>query len=131
MYGKPYLLLELTRRCDMNLWKEILSALKDKKKTWEDVRWVGTYKFKISKDNFEMLAKKTDYDNGYGGQEVASDLLIVGDGWYLERAEYDGSEWWRFVSAIKEPTRTRKVKTLVASCGWETLAEANKEYRYD
>jgi hypothetical protein len=33
------------------------------------------------------------YDNGYGGQELFG-YVWFGDGSWLERAEYDGSEWW-------------------------------------
>jgi len=35
-----------------------------------------------------------EYDNGYGGVEINSTLIVVGDTWWLERNEYDGSEWW-------------------------------------
>lgn len=48
----------------------------------------------ISIDRFIKLANVL-YDDGYGGQEVAADLvLIMNDGGWYERAEYDGSEWW-------------------------------------
>lgn len=36
------------------------------------------------------------YDSGYGYPEISSDLKILGPDWWLERAEYDGSEWWNF-----------------------------------
>ena len=29
--------------------------------------------------------------------------VAVGDNWWLERAEYDGSEWWEFKTIPKEP----------------------------
>lgn len=34
-----------------------------------------------------------NYDNGYGGQELFG-TIVFKDGTWLERAEYDGSEWW-------------------------------------
>lgn len=37
-----------------------------------------------------------NYDDGYGGQEIDSSLVIVGDDWWLERAEYDGAGWFEF-----------------------------------
>jgi hypothetical protein len=41
-----------------------------------------------------------DYDAGYGGQEIATDLVVVfADGSWLERGEYDGSEWWVYKCA--------------------------------
>ena len=35
-------------------------------------------------------------DSGYGSAEIREDLVIVGKDWWLERDEYDGSEWWAF-----------------------------------
>lgn len=40
----------------------------------------------------ETLAS-IDYDNGYGGQELFG-TIVFKDGTWLERGEYDGSEWW-------------------------------------
>lgn len=40
----------------------------------------------------EILAS-IDYDNGYGGQELFG-TIVFKDGTWLERGEYDGSEWW-------------------------------------
>lgn len=34
-----------------------------------------------------------NYDNGYGGQELFG-TIVLKDGTWLERGEYDGSEWW-------------------------------------
>lgn len=34
-----------------------------------------------------------DYDNGYGEQYVFG-FIVFTDGTWLERMEYDGSEWW-------------------------------------
>lgn len=33
------------------------------------------------------------YDNGYGGQELFGTVWLDNGRW-LERGEYDGSEWW-------------------------------------
>jgi hypothetical protein len=37
-----------------------------------------------------------NYDDGFGGNEIPLSLVVVGDDWWLERGEYDGSEWWEF-----------------------------------
>lgn len=74
-----------------NLKKETLLFLEEHDKTKEDIRWIRCRKFKISIDLFWKLADR-EYDSDYGGVEVAPDLLIVGDNWWLERHEYDGSE---------------------------------------
>ena len=36
-----------------------------------------------------------EYDNGYGGQELFGRILTNKNSW-LERGEYDGSEWWEY-----------------------------------
>ena len=34
-----------------------------------------------------------DYDDGYGGQQLFG-IIVCEDGVWLDRGEYDGSEWW-------------------------------------
>lgn len=44
-----------------------------------------------------------DYDNGYGGQELFGTVWLK-DGTWLERGEYDGSEWWEHRKRPALPT---------------------------
>ncbi len=118
----------MSDRDTTNLWEETLFDLKSHNKTWADVEWVGTREFKISKENFETLAKKTDYYAGYGWQEVASDLIVAGTNWCLRRDEYDGSESWEFLCMAEEPSEERHVEHLAiheGHQGWESLEELN------
>lgn len=78
----------------MNLWKETVAELDKHGKTVADIKFVQTKKGRI--ENFEALAKKINYYDGFGGQEIEPSLVIVGDNWWLERAEYDGAEWFEF-----------------------------------
>jgi len=80
----------------INLLVETKSVLKSKGHKPSDVRWVsdGSPK-KFSWDDFAYVADRK-YDDGYGGEEVNLRLIIVGDDWWLERHEYDGSEWWEY-----------------------------------
>jgi hypothetical protein len=108
-----------------NLWIETNCDLEDHGKTFDDVLWIGCPDFKISKDDFKRLAD-VEYDSGYGAPEVAEDLLIVGDGWWMERGDYDGAEWWNWKEPPKEPEETRVVSTLVCgdlAIGWKTLRD--------
>lgn len=90
----------------MNLARETLDILKENGKTIHDVRWVGHYdsdrKKRISVDEFFVAAMRTNYDNDYGSPEIDTSLVVVGDDWWLERAEYDGSEWWEFKTLPKK-----------------------------
>lgn len=110
----------------MNLLEETEKKLSQFGKTWSDVNWIGGDDFTISINEFRELANK-EYDNGFGGQEVARDLIIAGSDWWFERGEYDGSEWWDFKTLPKKPTEQKSVKSLFAKCGWETLSEINSE----
>lgn len=88
-----------------NLLKETTENLSRYSLTPTDVRWVGGERsnwddrskaeFCGSWEQFAALAD-FDYDAGFGSEEVNSHLHVVGDDWWLERHEYDGSEWWEF-----------------------------------
>nr|DAE98628.1 MAG TPA: hypothetical protein [Caudoviricetes sp.] len=65
----------------INLWEETIEFLEEKGKTFDDVLYIQGEDFKVTKENFESVAKKTDYDSGFGAQHVATDLVLVGDDW--------------------------------------------------
>lgn len=110
----------------MNLLNETIKVLQREGLTLDDALWFGCRSFEIEKEDFIKLADK-DYDSGYGAQQVASDLIIVGDSWWLERGEYDGSEWWEFRRKPVQPKFQKLVTTLITkNVGWESLAEMNE-----
>lgn len=118
----------------MNLWEETIEVLENRGKSWSDVERVGTPDGYISKELFEKLAKKTDYDDGFGGQEVATDLIIEGRRFRMVRREYDGSEWWEFMNTdsiignkeLKSITTLDINNSTNGECySWSTLKELN------
>jgi hypothetical protein len=54
------------------------------------------YKEFLQKLNFE-------YDAGYGGQELFGTVWLKKDNTWLERGEYDGSEWWAYRECPQVP----------------------------
>ena len=50
---------------------------------------------KGSWEDFAKLADK-EYDEGFGCAEVEDIVIIFKNGTWLERHEYDGSEWWEY-----------------------------------
>lgn len=64
--------------------------------------WFGTEDKSINSDVFWKIADIL-YDNGFGGTEVNESLLVVGDKWWMERHEYDGSEWWEYKEHPTQP----------------------------
>jgi len=59
-----------------------------------------------------------DYNNGYGGQELFG-TVWCDEGSWLERGEYDGSEWWNIhkypdnIPIDLIHTRRAKIKNLI------------------
>ena len=111
-----------------NLLEETLMVLEKHDRTSADVQWVGCEAGWFSWEYFSSIAD-FEYDSGYGGQEIAYDLIIVGDNFWLERGEYDGSEWWEFKTMFDKPTE--EIKPQFLSChqikypGWKTVADIN------
>ena len=95
-----------------NLLDETLHMLQLKKINESDVLWVGNTFIKFYWEHFKELAKNLNYDSGYGGAEIAGDLMIVGAEWWMTRGEYDGSEWWDFHTKPNEPIAEIKVNHL-------------------
>lgn len=114
-----------------NLWEETIRVLNLYKLSWEDIIFVCGNEFQISKENFEEVAKVTNYDSGYGAPEVATDLKLVGDNFWLERWDYDGSEGWAYkkMPNASMPLKTVKRLSIYGTdyCGWKSLREVNEE----
>ncbi len=114
-----------------SLLKETIEAFTSEGKKEEDVLWVGLHscgdeknyhwscrttvgqKLVLKKTSWEAFKKVADflYDDGYGAIEVNETLIIVGDNWWLERHEYDGSEWWKFKTLPGQPSESFEIKT--------------------
>lgn len=94
----------------------------------QDVMFVGSYdgKYRINWSEFEEIAN-FEYDNGHGSQEIASDLIVYfNDGSWLERCEYDGSEWWFFVDfkSFSNNDSYKKFSKLIGC--WDSLENINQ-----
>lgn len=110
-----------------NLLEETIQTLRAHNKTWNDVLWIGGSEFTISIEDFKRLANR-EYDDGYGSAEVAEDLKIVGKDWWLKRSEYDGSEWWDYMTLPAKPLEQKSVKKVITSgIGDKSLAEMQNE----
>lgn len=95
-----------------NLLKETLELFKDLDITEEEVLWVGTLRSHMTWEHFKLIAD-VQYDSGFGSQEIACDLLIVGTDWWLERTEYDGAEAWDFKTYPTKPEKERHPQTVI------------------
>lgn len=122
-----------------NLKEETLKVLHHNGKRSSDVKYVCGDDFRISREQFWKLSD-TEYDSSYGAPEIATDLMLIGDDFWMERGEYDGAEWWDFHTMPDKaglPIReiaALSVRQYNAICnpeydkiGWETLSELNEE----
>jgi hypothetical protein len=111
-----------------NLYHETCGVLAAHNKKAKDVLWVGTEEAYTNWTIFKKNAN-VEYDQGFGAAKVAQDLLIVGEGWWMERHEYDGSEWWEFKTIPTKPEKIfpKTVRFTVKSdqTGWETMNSIN------
>jgi len=107
----------------MNLLQETINDLSNNGKTPDDVVWVGSREIKTDWENFRQVAD-VEYDDGFGATEVATDLLIVGEDWWMERHEYDGAEWWEFKRMPNEPSE-KVTLTRVVGGVFDDLKELN------
>jgi hypothetical protein len=85
-----------------NLHNETVRCLHENGKKGEDVLFVTDGTTFCSWETFKENSKFS-YDDGYGGNEIDLQLKIVGEGGWLERSEYDGSEWWTFKTLPCKP----------------------------
>lgn len=109
----------------INFLEETINYLEKFGKTLDDIIWFGGDDFQISREQFVELAN-IEYDPGYGHQEIAADLVLVGKDFWLERHEYDGSEWWEFKELPPKPPEIKTIHTLSGSW-WTTLKRMNEE----
>lgn len=122
----------------MNLKEATLEVLRNHGKRKEDVKYVCGEDFQIILDQFWKLAD-TEYDP-YGAPEIATDLTLVGEDFWMERCECDGAELWDFHTMpdttglpIREITAlsVRQYNAIwrpeYGKIGWETLSELNGE----
>lgn len=106
-----------------SLLQETIDVLSSAGKTISDVRFVvsgGRWLDrgdKLQLGSWDDFAKLADikYDSGYGSAEINTTLKIVGDNWWLERGEYDGSEWWEFKTIPSKPTDTVPLQNIMDS----------------
>jgi hypothetical protein len=102
-----------------NLLKETVAILQEHKLTPNDVLWIGNRTEYTDWNNFAKIAD-VEYDAGFGGAEVATDLIIVGKSWWLERHEYDGSEWWEYKEQPVKPQSKVELHKIIGGC-WSTI----------
>lgn len=106
----------------INFKDETLEKLKDCNKTPEDIVWIGFGDYRISIDDFWQFIDY-EYEPRDNWRKIDADLLIVGDGWWLERdseeildnyGEYDGYEvFWHYIEIPTMPEKIEKADIVL------------------
>ena len=81
--------LELHELRNLNLEEEFQGAQCKYQPSWHDKQWV-VFDSSQYKEFLEWL--DFTYDDGYGFQQLHG-FILLNNGW-LDREEYDGSEYW-------------------------------------
>lgn len=89
-----------------NLLQETVEVLGRHGKTYDDVCFVLCKGCAFTPEAARPMLDFC-YDQGYGGVEVEESLKIVGKDFWLERHEYDGSEWYEFKQLPQLPENNK------------------------
>lgn len=111
----------------INLLEETKETIISYDHTPEEIVFIGSpvTGHQCTWSEFCELANIT-YDNGYGAQEVANDLVIAFDDTSrLIRYAYDGSERWQYIEKISSTIPKLPINTLLGS---GSLDEINNTY---
>lgn len=120
-----------------NSYYELCDILKEHKKKFSDIKYCRLSNFDVEfwltrwkpdyfvmnyndKDSVSKLKKRLknyNYDSWYGGQELFWEI-VFNDGTWLERWEYDGSEW-------REYKKTPEIKD------YELFRNVEKKWNYE
>ena len=102
-----------------NLLTETLEYIKCIDCVVEDILFIGSEDsgYSCSWSEFVMIADD-DYDEDYGMQKVASDLIIVfSNGCKMYRFEYDGYENWASFIPFVMPNKIKPIKNIFCKIG--------------
>ena len=116
----------------MNLLEETLDFFRPSYNPEENIYGIVTSMGIISWEDFKKIAKNDEYNDSYGYQEVAIDLMIFHKNGILVRKDFcDGAEGWEniymnFDKFNLGPADISKIKTFVGAC-WNSLNEINED----
>ena len=97
---------------EINLLESTIDCLARNEKSPDEVVFVTDGQHNCFWNEFAEQAARIDFDPGWGTAEINLDLKVVGPSWWLERHEYDGSEWWEFKQLPKNPCNPGQLKYL-------------------
>lgn len=95
--------------------KQFLSAYD---KTLQDIKAIRTNEGNVKDIKKFFKFMDFEYNCDFGMYVIPLDLILIGNDFWLERYEYDGSEEWRFKSY---PTLSDQTKDIVLNSDGEYI----------
>lgn len=115
-----------------NAYDELMSMLAVHCYTVDDIAWVADARYRLPLPEFLDRLKDTNYYAGYGSVEFDPSIVVMlDDGSWFERAEYDGSEWWQYRYVPTCPVMVLSRGTEYSLICDEQYAELEAEYSED
>ncbi len=117
----------------MTLYEFTLICLKENKKDFNDIVWIGCRDFQITKENFITASKNIEPDKPYFISTLPEDLIIAGDNFWLSRPVLYNEDLkslndiWIFNQMPIMPKIQKQIKTLSSS----ELSYEEKKYYYE
>ena len=104
----------------MNFYEITLAFLDQYAKTFDDIDWIGSKDFTISKDNFREAAERIrDNMGGFPAEEIPEDIVLVGKDFWIERnlnyeseRDYSLYNCWVFKTKPTKPNCQKEVTSL-------------------
>jgi len=113
----------------MNFLEETIEYIKRIEQTTDDIIFIGSEQsgHSCEWEEFTEIAD-LDYDDGYGSQKIATDLIIVfKDGSKMWRGEYDGAEGWDHSAPFNMPENKKKLLKVMRGGMWESLEDIHQD----
>nr|DAT90463.1 MAG TPA: hypothetical protein [Caudoviricetes sp.] len=102
-----------------NLLDEILNTLDSENLDTEEILWVGSEEFCVLWENFRDVAERTYFSEV---EQLPQDLVIVGDGWWLEVDLEDYGGFFTVFNYPRKPKLTRTITSLsTTSSKWKEI----------
>lgn len=95
----------------MTLLETLKATLKEGEKNLDDIRWIGCKDFSIPIENFLELAARIQ---DHFGADIAIDLVVVGNDFWVERDSLHSGEIWVLRKSPIKPKIECSLKTLTA-----------------
>lgn len=92
-----------------NLLQEVEAVFDEFELSHKDILWVGGEEFRTTWEQFKEVADRTDFNHR---SQLPIDLIIMGNGWYIDIIDDDYSPLFSVTYLPKTPSLIKSIKYL-------------------